>query len=266
MSIEANRGLQALPPFRLDGRLAVVTGASEGIGRALAIALAQAGARLVLASRRSDALDETRRAIEQIGGRAVVHPVDVRQVKTIQTLAAFVEREIGDDAVPLVLVNNAGAPLTKPALDVTAEDWDLVHETSLRGLFFCCQAFGRLMIARGYGKIINLSSTWSASTDADKSVYCAAKAGVSHLTAALATEWAPLGVRVNALAPTAVLTPSRVAPLEGPRAARLLARIPMGRFATPSDLFGAAVFLASSASDFITGQTLFVDGGWHALG
>jgi 2-deoxy-D-gluconate 3-dehydrogenase len=124
------------------------------------------------------------------------------------------------------------------------------------------------MIARGYGKIINLSSTWSTTTDAGKSVYGLAKAGVSYLTAALSTEWAPLGVRVNALAPTATLTESVQRTFAGnpERAQRLRARIKLGRFAQPQDLVGAAIFLASEASDFVTGHTLFVDGGWHAAG
>ena len=125
---------------------------------------------------------------------------------------------------------------------------------------------GRLMIERGYGKIINLSSTWSVSTDMGKSVYGAAKAGVSYLTAALSTEWAPLGVRVNAIAPTSTLTEntSRAFRENEARAQRLLSRIKLGRFAQPSDMVGAGIFLASPASDFVSGHTLFVDGGWHA--
>ena len=174
-------------------------------------------------------------------------------------------RDKGSD-LALVLVNCAGFGFTKPALDITEEDWDKVLDVHAKGTFFCCQSFGRLMIERRYGKIINLSSTWSASTDAGKSVYGAAKAGVSYLTAALSTEWAPLGVRVNAIAPTSTLTESTTRSFREneERAQRLLSRIKLGRFAEPSDLVGAAVFLASPASDFITGHTLFVDGGWHA--
>ncbi len=154
------------------------------------------------------------------------------------------------------------------SLEVTEEDWDRVLDVHAKGTFFCCQVFGRRMIDRGYGKIINLSSTWSASTDLGKSVYGLAKAGVSYLTAALSTEWAPLGVRVNAIAPTATLTESTSLAFrenEG-RAERLRSRIKLGRFAEPSDLAGTAIFLASPASDFISGHTLFVDGGWHAAG
>jgi 2-deoxy-D-gluconate 3-dehydrogenase len=168
----------------------------------------------------------------------------------------------------LVLVNCAGFGFTKPALEVTEEDWDRVLNLHAKGTFFCSQVFGRRMIDRGYGKIINLSSTWSASTDQGKSVYGLAKAGVSYLTAALSTEWAPLGVRVNAIAPTATLTEntSRSLRENQARAERLRSRIKLGRFAEPLDLAGAALFLASPASDFVTGHTLFVDGGWHASG
>ncbi len=167
-----------------------------------------------------------------------------------------------------MLVNCAGLAFTKPALDVTEQDWDQVLDVHAKGTFFCSQMFGRLMIDRGYGKIINLSSTWSTSTDSGKSVYGLAKAGVSYLTAALSTEWAPHGVRVNAIAPTATLTENTARNFQEneARAQRLLSRITLGRFAQPSDIVGAAIFLASPASDFITGHTLFVDGGWHANG
>ena len=160
----------------------------------------------------------------------------------------------------------AGFGFTKPAIDVTEQDWDQLVDLHLKGTFFCSQFLGRLMIDRGYGKIINLSSTWSGSTDVGKSVYGLAKAGVSYLTAALSTEWAPFGVRVNAIAPTATLTENTIRSLrkDKARAKRLLSRIKLGRFAEASDLVGAALFLASPASDFVTGHTLFVDGGWHA--
>jgi 2-deoxy-D-gluconate 3-dehydrogenase len=170
-----------------------------------------------------------------------------------------------DEEKELILLNNAGFAFTKPALEVTEEDWDRVLDLHAKGTFFSSQFIGRLMIDRGYGKIINLSSTWSASTDMGKSTYGVAKAAVSYMTSALSSEWAPLGVRVNAIAPTATLSENtRRHMQENPeRAERLLKRIKLGRFAEPSDLIGAAIFLASAASDFITGQTLFVDGGWQ---
>ena len=258
----------ALPSFRLDGRLAVITGASDGIGRAFALAYSRSGAEVVLVSRTREKLLEVQRSIEAAGGRAHVIRADVGKIEDIRSIEQEVSRLIKGRDLALVLVNCAGFGFTKPALDITEEDWDQILDVHAKGTFFCSQSLGRLMIERGYGKIINLSSTWSASTDMGKSVYGIAKAGVSYLTAALSTEWAPLGVRVNAIAPTSTLTEStsRSFRENEARAQRLLSRIKLGRFAEPSDLVGAAVFLASPASDFITGHTLFVDGGWHAGG
>lgn len=258
----------ALPSFRLDGRLAVITGASDGIGRAFALAYSRSGAEVVLVSRTREKLLEVKGAIEAAGGRAHVIRANVSKIEDIRSIEQEVSRLIKGRDLALVLVNCAGFGFTKPALDITEEDWDHILDVHAKGTFFCCQSLGRLMIERGYGKIINLSSTWSASTDMGKSVYGIAKAGVSYLTAALSTEWAPLGVRVNAIAPTSTLTEStsRSFRENEARAQRLLSRIKLGRFAEPSDLVGAAVFLASPASDFITGHTLFVDGGWHAGG
>lgn len=251
-----------LASFRLDDRLIVVTGSSEGIGRAFAECFASAGAFVVLASRRKDRLESVREAIVACGGRAEVIQTDVRRLDDVRMLADTVGRLAEDRR--LVLVNNAGFGFTKPALEITGEDWDTLFDTHVRGTFFCSQRIGAMMIERGYGKIVNLSSAWSVATDPGKSVYGAAKAAVSHLTAQLSAEWAPLGVRVNALAPTATMTDFTAGTMAAnpERARRLLSRIKLGRFAQPSDLLGAAVFLASGASDFVTGQTLFVDGGF----
>jgi NAD(P)-dependent dehydrogenase (short-subunit alcohol dehydrogenase family) len=254
------------PPasFRLDDRLIVVTGASEGIGRAFAECFARAGAFVVLASRRKDKLESVRQAIVASGGRAEVVTTDVTRLDDIRRLADAVGRLAKEGDRRLVLVNNAGFGFTKAALDTSEAEWDVLFDTHVRGTFFCAQRIGAMMIASGYGKIVNLSSAWSDATDAGKSAYCAAKAAVSHLTAALSTEWAPLGVRVNALAPTATLTDftAKVMASSPERAERVRSRIKLGRFAQPADLLGAAVFLASGASDFVTGQTLFVDGGF----
>jgi len=257
-----------LPSFRLDGRLAIVTGASQGIGRAIALAYSRAGAEVVLVSRSREKLLEAQSEVEKAGGRAHLICADVSRLEEIRRLEHEVFTLTAGRDPGIVLVNSAGFGFTKAALEVTEEDWDRVLDTHAKGTFFCCQAFGRRMIERGYGKIINLSSTWSSSTDMGKSVYGVAKAGVSYLTAALSTEWAPLGVRVNAVAPTSTLTESTSRTFqENPqRAERLRSRIKLGRFAEPSDLIGAALFLASPASDFVSGHTLFVDGGWHAAG
>ena len=257
-----------LPSFRLDGRLAVITGASDGIGRAFALAYARSGAEVVLVSRTKEKLKEVKAAVEAAGGHVHLVRADVSKTEDIHRIELEVSQLLAGqpEERALVLVNCAGFGFTKPALETTEEDWDRLLDTHLKGTFFCCQALGRLMIERGYGKIINLSSTWSTSTDMGKSVYGAAKAGVSYLTGALSTEWAPLGVRVNAIAPTSTLTENTARSFREneARAARLLSKIKLGRFAEPSDLVGAAIFLASPASDFVTGHTLYVDGGWHA--
>jgi NAD(P)-dependent dehydrogenase (short-subunit alcohol dehydrogenase family) len=255
-----------LPSFRLDGRVAIITGASDGIGRAFALAYARSGAEVVLVSRTREKLVEVQRSVEAAGGRAHVIPADVGKIDDIRSVEQEVSALIAGRDLALVLVNCAGFGFTKPALDITEKDWDRILDVHAKGTFFCSQFFGRRMIERGYGKIINLSSTWSVSTDMGKSVYGIAKAGVSYLTAALSTEWAPLGVRVNAIAPTSTLTEStsRSFRENEARARQLLSRIKLGRFAEPCDLTGAAIFLASPASDFVTGHTLYVDGGWHA--
>lgn len=248
--------------FDLSGRVGVVIGASEGsIGGAIAVALAQAGATVVVAGRNAERLASTRALVEETGAGGSSELVDVSDPESIARLSEIVVETHGP---PTVLVNGAGVSVTKDAFDITVDDWDSVHDTHLRGTFFSCQAFGRHMAQDGYGKIINLSSTWAVTTGPKRSVYCAAKAGVSHLSSALAVEWAPLGVRVNALAPAATMTPTieeRLKQHPG-REEYLRGGIPMGRLATPEDMVGAALFLASPASDFVTGHTLFVDGGW----
>jgi NAD(P)-dependent dehydrogenase (short-subunit alcohol dehydrogenase family) len=256
--------IDPLAPFRLDDRLIMVTGASEGIGRVFAESFASAGALVVLASRRRDKLEEVRQLILDGGGRAEIAVTDVSRLADVTALAETVARLAQAEGRHLVLVNNAGFGFTKPALEVIEADWDRLFDTHVKGTFFCAQQIAPLMIARGYGKIINLSSTWSVATETGKSVYCAAKAAISHLTAALSTEWAPLGVRVNALAPSTTMTGSveGMIAADPARGEQLLRRVKLGYFARPSDLVGGAVFLACAASDFVTGQTLFVDGGF----
>jgi len=250
-----------LEQFNLANRVAVVTGATEGIGRGLAVGLAEAGADVVACGRREDALREVQQEIARTGRRAEAHRLDVCDMADIARLRDFALDRFGKVDI---LVNAAGFTVTKPAWEMAEDEWDRMVDTGLKGLFFSCQIIGAAMRARGYGKIINLSSTFSRSIIPGRSVYGGIKAGVTHLTEALAMEWAPDGIRVNALAPTAVLTPSRASLLQGDVLAKIVARIPLGRLATPDDLTGAAVYLASPASDFVTGQTLFVDGGWVA--
>src|SRR6185369_14259284 len=191
----------APPSFRLDDRLIVVTGSAEGIGRAFAEGFAQSGAHVVLASRRREKLEEVQQAITTRGGRADVVQTDLTRLADIAALGAVVRKLAQGNERRIVLVNNAGYGFTKAAIEVTEADWNSVFDVHVKGAFFCAQQLAPLMIERGYGKIINMSSTWSALTDVGKSAYCAAKAAVSHLNAQLATDWASDGIRVNAIAP-----------------------------------------------------------------
>jgi 2-deoxy-D-gluconate 3-dehydrogenase len=262
--MHATKDDDPLASFRVDDRLIVVTGASQGIGRYLAEGYARAGAVVVLASRRADRLEELRASIAARGGRAKVVPTDVSRLDDVAALADAVRRLAHEGECRIVLVNNAGLGFTKPALEVDEGDWARVFEAQVKGTFFCAQRIGALMLERCYGKIINMSSTWALRSEPGKSVYGATKAAISQLTAALSTEWAPRGVRVNALAPATTMTDAGRSRMDADpaRAALLLSRIRLGRFGEPSDLLGAAIFLASAASDFVTGQTLFVDGGF----
>ncbi len=253
--------MEVFERFSLADRVAVVTGASEGIGQGLAIDLARAGADVIVASRREEKLRETRAEIEALGRRAETFRLDVTNIDSVRELRDFAKEQFGRVDI---LVNAAAFTTTKPAWDVTEDDWDRMVDTSLKGLFFSCQIIGQLMREHRYGKIVNLSSTFSRSLIVGRSVYAAIKAGVSHLTEALATEWAKDGIRVNALAPTATMTPTRAELLSGERLASIVSRIPLGRLATVEDFTGAIIYLASPASDFVTGHTLFVDGGWVA--
>lgn len=250
-----------LSQFSLANKIAAVTGASEGIGEAIALGLAEAGADLIVCSRREERLKEVKAAIEKMDRKAEIFVLDVCKVRDIQKLRDFILNRFGKVDI---LINNAAFTVTKPAWDVTEDEWSQMIDTGFKGLFFCCQIIGTVMRRHKYGKIINLSSTFSRSIIQGRSVYGAIKAGVSHLTEALALEWASDGIRVNALAPTAVLTPSRKDTLKGEVLDRILNRIPLGRLGTPEDLVGAAIYLSSAASDFVTGHTLFVDGGWVA--
>ena len=258
----ATKGAQHANLFNLRGQTAVVIGAGQGIGAAIALGLANAGADVVLGGRSAERLADTQRQASAAGVAAAVAEVDVADPASITRFAAAV---LDRGPVPTILVNSAGGGGVRTAFDTTVEEWDTVHNIHLRGTFLACQAFGRAMATNGYGKIINMSSTWAATVGAGRSAYCAAKAGVGHLTAALGVEWAPHGIRVNAMAPTATLTPTieRRLAADPARAEYLRKGIPLGRLAIPEDMVGAAVFLASPASDFVTGQTLFVDGGWQ---
>jgi 2-deoxy-D-gluconate 3-dehydrogenase len=243
--------------YDLRNKVALVTGASRGIGRGLAQALAEAGARVAVAARSEAELSSLASAI---GGLAV--PMDVTRVESI---GAGVERVVEELGSIDILVNNAGLGANHSALDVTEADWDELMAVNLKGLFFCCQAAARVMLPRGRGRIINMSSQASLVGIRDHAVYCASKGGVNQLTRVLALEWSALGVTVNAVAPTFIYTPGTKERLDQPDYLRgVLSRIPAGRVGTIDDVAGAVIYLASDAASLVTGIVLPVDGGWTA--
>lgn len=245
--------------FDLTGRVAMVTGASRGLGQYLGRALARAGADLILTSRRAEDLGAFQAEIEAMARKAYPLALDVRSPESVGTLA---QRVAG--VVPRVdiLVNNAGCNVRKPALEVTWEDWNTVLDTNLRGAFFVAQVMARPMVERGYGRIINIGSVTSVFGYAGIGPYCASRGGIKQLTMSLADEWGVHGVTVNCLAPGWFRTQQNNVLYENERWVEYITdRIPLKRPGQPRDLDGAVVFLASDASAYITGQTLLVDGG-----
>ena len=249
--------------FDLTGKVALVTGASRGIGAEAALTLAGAGADLCLASRDRAGLERVAARIEAMGRRALVRPIDLARIGEIPVMVEGAVRELGRLDI---LVNNAGTNIRRPALDFTEADWDRVVTLNLKAAFFCAQAAGRVMAAQKSGKVINIVSLAVRHGLPNLAVYTAAKAGLAGLTRVLAVEWAPHGVQVNAIGPgylrTELTEPLFAQPgwLE-----RALGRIPAGRTGVPADLAGLLLFLASPASDYVTGQVIFVDGGWTAM-
>jgi 2-deoxy-D-gluconate 3-dehydrogenase len=245
--------------FRLDGQRALVTGASKGIGAAIAIALAEAGADVVCHGN-SGAPDETAAAVRAHGRQALAIRGDLAQRETAPALVA--EALAKFERID-ILVNNAGTIRRAPAVDFSEADWDAVIEVNLRSLFRLCQLAGRGMLERGHGKIVNIASLLSFQGGITVPAYAASKGAVAQLTKALANEWAGKGVNVNAIAPGYVRTDNTAAlQADATRNRQILERIPAGRWGEVSDLTGAAVFLASPASDYVNGHVLAVDGGW----
>jgi len=245
--------------FDLGGRVAIVTGTSRGLGQYLARALAKAGADLVLTSRSRDRLLPFEAEIKALGRRAISLELDVRELESIGRMAAGAEAAFGHVDI---LVNNAGCNVRKPALDVTWDDWNLILDTNLRGSFFVSQAVARGMIARRYGRIINIGSVTSVSGYAGLAPYGASRGGIRQLTMSLADDWGKYGVTVNCLAPGWFRTEQNEVLYENKEWLDYLCdRIPLKRPGQPNDLDAAVVFLAAESSRYVTGQTLLVDGG-----
>jgi NAD(P)-dependent dehydrogenase (short-subunit alcohol dehydrogenase family) len=246
------------PAFRLDGKVALVTGASRGIGYGLAKALAEVGARVAVSARDEEALTQLSASIPD----SLVVPMDMRDVASIRHGVRRVEQHFGRLDI---LVNNAGLGANHPALDVTEADWDELMTVNLKGTFFCAQAAAKGMLERGYGRIINMSSQAGVVGIVDHAVYCASKGGVNQLTRVMALEWSRHGVTVNAVGPTFIYTPGTAERLDDPEyRAAVLRRIPADRIGDISDVAGAVIYLASDAAKLVSGTCLLVDGAWTA--
>jgi NAD(P)-dependent dehydrogenase (short-subunit alcohol dehydrogenase family) len=245
--------------FDLTGQVAIVTGTSRGLGQYFARALARAGADLVLTSRDHKSLAAFESEIAALGRRFVSLDLDVRNHESIEKMVATAQEAFGRLDI---LVNNAGCNVRKPALDVTWDDWNLILDTNLRGGFFVAQAVARHMVARNYGRIINIGSVTSVAGYAGLGPYGASRGGIRQLTMSLADDWGKYGITVNCLAPGWFRTEQNKVLYEDKEWVEYLKdRIPLKRPGRPDDLDGAIVFLASEASRYVTGQTLLVDGG-----
>jgi NAD(P)-dependent dehydrogenase (short-subunit alcohol dehydrogenase family) len=258
-------GIVVLKSMTLENKVALVTGAGRGIGRSLALGLAEAGADVILTSRTMEQLVQVADEIKAMGRRAMTVTMDARNWDSIQ---GAVDQAISEMGSIDILVNNAGITIKMPAEDYTREDWDQVISTNLTGVFACAQAVGRQMIKNGYGKIINMASVGGQTALTGSIAYCAAKGGILQITRTLAAEWAKYNINVNAIGPAYIETPmvEKVMEERPELSQRIKDRTPMGRLGKPEEVVGAAIFLASDAASYVNGETIFVDGGWTAYG
>jgi NAD(P)-dependent dehydrogenase (short-subunit alcohol dehydrogenase family) len=249
--------------FSLEGKKAMVVGGAGGLGRVQARALAGAGAQVAVCDLEAAACREVVRELEAQGGQGAAFGMDIRSKESVTRTAAQAMAEVG----PIdILCNTAGVNYRVPLLEYPEEEWDRVLEINLKGIFLVSQAMVPRMIERGYGKVINMSSIMGRVTYFNQAAYCSSKGGVDQLTRVMALEWAKDGVRVNAISPTYIETPlvKKVLEEEPERVEYIQRRTPMGRLGRAEELMGLTIFLASPASDLMTGQSLCIDGGWTA--
>ena len=248
--------------FSLGNKVALVTGGNRGLGKIFALALAKAGADVVVVGRDEERNMQVVAEIEQLGRKGMGLAADLQKTESIKHMVDQVVDQFGKIDI---LVNNAGTSATNFALEVTEEEWDAVMDLNVKSLFFCSQAVAKQMKEQGKGKIINISSVVGAVGDVGISPYTASKAAVINLTKSLALEWARFGIQVNAIGPAYIETEMNAVELSNPKVRdKIISKTPMKRLGNPDELEGALLLLASDASSFITGQTIFVDGGWLA--
>lgn len=247
----------------LKGKKVLITGGSKGIGKDIALEFAKLGADTVITGRNEEDLVLTTNELKQIHSGSFYLKADMQNIPNVYDMVDEAVSTLGGIDI---LINNAGVNIPKPALEVTEEDWDQVIDTNLKGTFFCAQQVGKYMIEQGGGRIINMVSQMAFVGYIKRSAYCSSKGGAVQLTKALAIEWAPYNVKVNAVAPTFIETDFTKKMFENQEFYQdVIGRIPLGKLAQPADVTGAVVFLASDLAQFITGETIKVDGGWTAI-
>jgi NAD(P)-dependent dehydrogenase (short-subunit alcohol dehydrogenase family) len=252
------------PTFSLEGKVAVVTGGGRGIGRTIALGFAQAGADVVVCSRTPPELEKVGKKIKELGRKSLAVPTDIASKSSVDDLVEKVVQEFG--AIDILVNNAARLTIAAPLLDLREDGWDKMMNTDLKGYYLCSQAIGRAMADRGKGNIINIATTLAFKALPENGTYCIAKAGVIMLTKVLAVELAKYNIRANAIAPGLTKTKFSEKIWSNPTLLRANERlVPLNRIADPSDMVGAALFLASDASTYITGETIVVDGGASAV-